>query len=76
MKEQEDLCLNIVDPFFAEDDYQRLSLAISEYTFNMKAIAQHMYDIAAQATAAMSAARDNQANEAVTSPKMIKYRML
>lgn len=49
VKEQEDLSANLSDPYFAEDDYQRMSLFLTEYTFNVEKIAVHLFDIAKKA---------------------------
>ncbi|XP_045178915.2 uncharacterized protein LOC123538687 [Mercenaria mercenaria] len=49
VKEQEDISANLSDPLFAEDEYQRISLCLSEYTFNIEKIAVHFYDIAKKA---------------------------
>lgn len=46
VKEQEDISANLSDPLFANDEYQRISLTLSEYTFNIEKIAAQLFDIA------------------------------
>ncbi|XP_052815324.1 RNA-binding protein 25-like [Mya arenaria] len=48
VKEQENLKLNLVDPNFQEDNYKRITLALQEYTHNIQAVAECMYDVVKQ----------------------------
>lgn len=57
IKEQETLSINLIDPYFAADEYQRVSLTLSEYTFNVEKLVVSMYAIARKARLATEADR-------------------
>lgn len=40
--------MNLVDPNFCDDDYRRVTLALEEYTNNIQAVAECMYDVVRQ----------------------------
>ena len=40
--------MNLVDPNFCDDNYRRVTLALEEYTNNIQAVAECMYDVVRQ----------------------------